>query len=230
MIEHFRAMADAKMLNDIVKGMTLEQIVGDIRSPGYPDRLGYYQFVNKGSIFFPCDPRPDEVHIEDIAQGLSRIHRFNGQTIRDYTVAEHTWIISHLVKGSPAKKLAALMHDSPEAYINDMIRSLKYLPVMGTIYLKIEDGIETAIGQRFDLPTPFLSDPDIKHFDEILVGVEMRDNIASLKTNHLTPVTRDDVKDLNVQIYNWNSALAEKMWLARFHELTAERGALGRVA
>jgi hypothetical protein len=226
MIEHIKHLVDAKMIDQIVKGMSLEQLVAGISSPNYPDRIGYYQFVNKGSIFFPCDPRPEEVHIEDIAQGLSRIHRFNGQTKREYTVAEHTWIVSHMVEGSATKKLCALLHDSPEAYINDMIRSLKYLPIMGTIYLKIEDGIEDAIGQKFGLPTPFLSDPDIKQADEIIVGVEMRETIASQQTNHLTPVTRDDVKDVPIKLFHWGSELAQKMWLARFWELQAQRGAI----
>jgi 5'-deoxynucleotidase YfbR-like HD superfamily hydrolase len=223
MIEHIKHLVDAKMIDQIVKGMSLEQLVAGIRSPNYPDRLGYYQFVNKGSIFFPCDPRPEEVHIEDIAQGLSRIHRFNGQTKREYTVAEHTWIVSQMVEGSPTKKLCALLHDAPEAYINDMIRSLKYLPIMGTIYLKIEDGIEEAIGQKFGLPTPFLSDPDIKQADEVIVGVEMRETIASQQTNHLTPITREDVKDNPIKLFHWSSELAQKMWLARFWELQALR-------
>jgi hypothetical protein len=223
MIEHIKHLVDAKMIDQIVKGMSLKELVAGIVSPGHPDRLGYYQFVNKGSIFFPCDPRPEEVHIEDIAQGLSRIHRFNGQTMREYTVAEHTWLISYMVEGSPTKKLCALLHDSPEAYINDMIRSLKYLPIMGTIYLKIEDGIEDAIGRKFGLPTPFLSDPDIKQADEVIVGVEMRETISSTATNHLTPITRDDVKDVPIKLYHWSSELAEKMWLSRFWELQALR-------
>ena len=225
MIEHFKIAGDARMIDEIVKGMTLEQLVGDIRSPGYPDRLGHYQYANKGSIFFPCDPLPEDVHIEDIAQALSRIHRFNGQTKLNGTTAEHCWICSYQVPGPAKRRLAALLHDGAEAYINDMVRPLKYLPIIGTIYLKIEDRIETAIGKRFDLPTPFLADPAIKEADEMVAAIEVRDNIASTTINHLTdrPNLRcDAAKNSNIQLFHWEPKLAEQMFLARFHELTDE--------
>ncbi len=214
------------MLDDLIKGMSLAQLVGEIRSPGYPDRLGHYQYAEKGSIFFPCDPRPEEVHIEDIALALSRIPRFNGLSTNYFSVAEHTWIISHMVEGSATKKLAALMHDSAEAYVNDMIRPLKYLPIMGTIYLKIEAGIEKAIGQAFDLPTPFLNDPDIKRADEKLSGREVEINISSTNVNHLSEdlaARAEGGTDEKLHLFYWNSELARLMWLARFHELTLQR-------
>jgi 5'-deoxynucleotidase YfbR-like HD superfamily hydrolase len=216
----------SKYIDDLVKGMTLAQLVGGIRSPGYPERLGHYQYANKGGIFFPCDPKPDEVHIEDIAQALSRIHRFNGQTKLNSTVAEHCWICSHQVKGSPEKKLAALLHDGAEAYIGDMVRPLKYLPVLGSLYLKIEAGIETAIGLRFALPTPFLNDPDIKEADEMVAAVEVRENIASTTINHLTDrpnLRRDAAKNSDIILYHWEPKLAEQFFLQRFHELSKAR-------
>lgn len=228
-VDH-RLTMSSKAIDDIVKGMTIDQLVGGIRSPGYPDRVGHYQYANKGGIFFPCDPRPEEVHIEDIALALSRIPRFNGQTKNYFSVAEHSWIVSHMVQGSAAKKLAALLHDSAEAYVNDMIRPLKYLPIMGSIYLKIESGIETAIGKRFDLPTPFLNDPDIKHADEKLVGLEVRDNISNqTNVNHLSDnlaARAEGEADGELSLYHWGSTLAYEMFMARFYELSRERAHL----
>lgn len=213
------------MIDGWVKQMTLADLVGDIRSPGYPDRLGHYQYANKGGIFFPCDPQAIDVHIEDIAQALSRIHRFNGQTKQNSTVAEHCYIASMMVP--PEEALAALMHDSAEAYIGDMVRPLKYLPILGTIYLKIEAGIEQAIATKFLLPYPFLGSKAIHDADELLVGIEVRHNIASTAINHLTPdpeKVREATKNEEIFLYHWEPKLAEQMFLARFRDLTNIRG------
>ncbi len=222
------ARTDAGELDRIIKGMSLGQIVGDVRSPGYPERLGHYQYSNTAGIFFPCDPKPEDIHIEDIALGLARNHRFNGQTrqLCPTTVAEHSYIASLIVKGSPQKKLCALLHDSPEAWIGDMVRPLKYLPIIGTVYFKIEAGIEKAVGEKFGLPTPFLSDPDIKEADEMIAAVEVRESIASTTINHLTDrpdLRRDAAKNSEIRLYNWDSKLAYEMFMARFRWLMAER-------
>jgi 5'-deoxynucleotidase YfbR-like HD superfamily hydrolase len=59
----------------------------------------------------------------DIAWGLGRIIRFNGQIAVDYTVAHHCLVMSHLVDGEHA--LEALMHDAAEAYMGDIIWPVK---------------------------------------------------------------------------------------------------------
>lgn len=107
--------------------------------------------------------RPEDIHIEDIAQGLSGINRYAGHTEAPYSVLKHSLHVVTLVKElrriSPAQSyysfadqkclLATLLHDAPEAYINDMIASNKsVLPG----YKHLESYVDTMVHQRFRLP------------------------------------------------------------------------------
>ena len=78
------------------------------------------------------DPSPFDVEIEDIAHGLSRVARWNGQTAGEwaYSVAQHSVLVERLVaildRDLPQRwRLAALLHDAPEYVIGDMITPLK---------------------------------------------------------------------------------------------------------
>jgi hypothetical protein len=215
-------ISTAAHVNQLVKSMTLEQIVGSVRSPGYPDRVGNYQYTATGGIFFACDPRAEEIHIEDIASALSRIPRFGGNTKQFLSVAEHCWICSNNVP--PEHRLAALLHDASEAYIGDLIRPIKYLPVFGSVYLKIEAGIEQKIAEKFDLTWPWSS--EVRKVDERVVSVEIRDNIGSTVVNHLTDdiASRDEgAASEDIFLYNWAPELAKQFFLHRFKELTKQR-------
>jgi 5'-deoxynucleotidase YfbR-like HD superfamily hydrolase len=103
------------------------------------------------------DPSPLDVEIEDIAHGLSRVARWNGQTEGDqsYSVAEHSLLVERLVVAlkdtTPIKwRLAALLHDAPEYVIGDMISPFK--AVIGDAYKAVESRLQGAIHIRFGLP------------------------------------------------------------------------------
>lgn len=103
------------------------------------------------------DPSPLDVEIEDIAHGLSRVARWNGQTSgpQAYSVAQHAVLVEALVerlKPGIAQKwrLAALLHDAPEYVIGDMITPFK--SQLGSSYKDIEKRLMTAIHLRFGLP------------------------------------------------------------------------------
>ena len=69
-----------------------------------------------GGRFYPSDPRYEDIHIEDIAHGLSMTCRFGGQCDHFYSVAEHSW---HVAMLCPQRdRLAGLMHDASEASIS----------------------------------------------------------------------------------------------------------------
>lgn len=75
-------------------------------------------------VAFPLfEPKPSDVRIADIAHSLSMQCRYNGHIKRFYSVAEHCWLLSHMVSVEAA--LPALLHDAPEAYIGDMVSPLK---------------------------------------------------------------------------------------------------------
>jgi len=103
------------------------------------------------------DPSPMDIEIEDIAHGLARVARWNGQTTGDhpFSVAQHSVVVeeilAHIQPGVEARwRLAALLHDAPEYVIGDMISPFK--AALGLDYRSFEDRLESAIHIRFGLP------------------------------------------------------------------------------
>ena len=103
------------------------------------------------------DPSPFDIEIEDIARGIARVARWNGQTSGDhaFSVAEHSVVVEKLFsilnpKTSREDKLTALLHDAAEFVVGDMISPFK--AALGIDYKEFEEKIETAIHLRFGLP------------------------------------------------------------------------------
>ena len=117
----------------------------------------------------PLNLKPEDIDIQDIAQGLSNICRYNGQCKRFYSVAEHCFHVASLV---PEKlRLAALLHDASEAYLSDLSTFVKHSrPLAG--YRRIEKHVEGIIERTFGLK---LSDDDrdlIKAADVVMYKAE----------------------------------------------------------
>jgi 5'-deoxynucleotidase YfbR-like HD superfamily hydrolase len=103
------------------------------------------------------DPSPLDIEIEDIAHGLARVARWNGQTegAHIYSVAQHTLLVDVVARArSPSidrgARLAILLHDAPEYVIGDMISPFK--AVIGGSYKGVEGRLLAAIHLRFGLP------------------------------------------------------------------------------
>lgn len=103
------------------------------------------------------DPSPLDVEIEDIAHGLSRVARWNGQTQGAYSfsVAEHSLLVERLMGLAAPKlavrwRLAALLHDAPEYVIGDLISPFKAM--VGGDYKALENRLLAAVHRRFGLP------------------------------------------------------------------------------
>jgi len=103
------------------------------------------------------DPSPLDVEIEDIAHGLSRVARWNGQTAgrSAFSVAQHSLLVDELCgfidpKLAPEWRLAALLHDAPEYVIGDLISPFK--AAVGLDYKSLENKLLAAIHIRFGLP------------------------------------------------------------------------------
>ncbi len=103
------------------------------------------------------DPSPLEIEIEDIAHGLARVARWNGQTTGEhgFSVAQHSLVVeeiaAHIAPGlEPRWRLAALLHDAAEYVIGDMISPFK--AALGLDYKAFEERLETAVHVRFGLP------------------------------------------------------------------------------
>jgi 5'-deoxynucleotidase YfbR-like HD superfamily hydrolase len=103
------------------------------------------------------DPSPLDIEIEDIAHGLARVARWNGQTLGEhaFSVAQHSLVVEeitvHLQPGiDPRWRLAALLHDASEYVIGDMISPFK--AALGLDYKTFEHRLEAAVHLRFGLP------------------------------------------------------------------------------
>ena len=122
---------------------------------GTPPRA--WQRMLSGRRLDLIDPSPLDIEIEDIAHGLARVARWNGQTTGEhaFSVAQHSLavlaIFDHLHPGAkPADRLAVLLHDAPEYVIGDMISPFK--AVLGDDYRGVEARLQGAVHLRFSLP------------------------------------------------------------------------------
>lgn len=103
------------------------------------------------------DPSPLDIEIRDIAHGLSRVARWNGQTegAWAFSVAQHSVIVEEIFqrlkpKSRPEESLTALLHDAPEYVIGDLISPFK--SAIGDSYRTLEDRLFQAILVKFGLP------------------------------------------------------------------------------
>ncbi|MFN0262678.1 YfbR-like 5'-deoxynucleotidase [Tepidamorphus sp. 3E244] len=125
------------------------------------------------------DPSPLDVEVADIAHGLARVARWNGQTVGDhaYSVAQHSLLVEDIVgrlepQAGMQLRLAALFHDAPEYVIGDMISPFK--AVIGDNYKAVESRLQQAIHIRLSLPGTLPADWKklIKRADQVAAFLE----------------------------------------------------------
>ena len=103
------------------------------------------------------NPSPVDIEIEDIAHGIARVARWNGQTLGEhiYSVAQHSVLVERIFRENNPKATAdeclmCLLHDGAEYVVGDLITPFK--AVMGDSFRHVEDRITQAIHIRFSLP------------------------------------------------------------------------------
>ncbi|MBV9565512.1 MAG: HD family hydrolase [Bradyrhizobium sp.] len=177
------------------------------------------------------DPSPLDIEIADIAHGLARVARWNGQTsgAHIFSVAQHTLLVEAVMRAHTPRidarlRLAALLHDAPEYVIGDMISPFK--AVLGGSYKTVERRLLAAIHIRFGLPAALSLDIErqIKEADR---------GAAYLEATMLAGFTEAEAKRLfgrdpglpatvrQAYLTPWSAAKAEKQFLARFKSLQA---------
>jgi hypothetical protein len=146
-----------------------------------------------GRPFWPIDPRPEDIDIEDIAHALSMLCRFGGHCLRFYSVAEHSVLLSRHV--APEHKLWALLHDASEAYLVDVPRPLK--PFLRG-YREAEGKIMAAVCDRYGLApempaavkaadTSLLMDEAAQNMSRPLVAWELKAPPLGVTLEYLDP-------------------------------------------
>lgn len=199
------------------------------RRTSQPNRA--WQRMLSGRRLDLLDPSPMDVEILDIAHGLARVSRWNGQTKGDspLSVAQHSVMVERFVSQNAPKldrrwRLAALLHDAPEYVIGDMITPFKY--ALGGIYRDIESRLSEAIHIRFGLPATL---PDhvsraIKRADRMAAWIEAT-QLAGFSENEAAKILqRPRGTPDNVRIRPVTPEQAAQMFLKKFRLLGGEKG------
>ena len=171
------------------------------------------------------DPSPLDIEIEDIAHGLSRVARWNGQTTGEwaFSVAQHSLLVTDLccamrAKLSTAWQLAALLHDAPEYVVGDLITPFK--AAVGTGYKALERRLQAAVHLRFGLPAqlPKSTAQIIKRADRAAAYLEAT-QLAGFAAPEARKLFRPPDGLFEQQLIAWPPSEAERRFLARFQEL-----------
>lgn len=173
------------------------------------------------------EPSPLDIEIEDIAHGLARVARWNGQTrgAHAFSVAQHSVLVERLVADLSPRlgreaRLMALLHDAPEYVVGDLISPFK--AAIGVNYKDLELKLQSAIHLRFGLPalvpkplavlfkkadhlSAYYEATQLAGFEEDIARKLFGAPPAGLKPVRLTPLPTAD---------------AQALFLERFHRLT----------
>lgn len=176
------------------------------------------------------DPSPLDVEISDIAHGLARVARWNGQTHGDhaFSVAQHSLVVEslfgQLYAATPEERQMALLHDAPEYVIGDMISPFK--SVVGGGYKTVERRLEAAVHLRFGLPAhPRAELKDrIKKADCISAYFEatVLAGFSEAEARKFFGTPKGVTRDMMV-LEPMPAMQAQALFLNRFEEIEAER-------
>ncbi len=175
------------------------------------------------------DPSPLDIEVEDIAHGLARVARWNGQThgAHIFSVAQHTLLVEAVLRQQTPRvdhrvRLAAMLHDAPEYVIGDMISPFK--AVIGGSYKIVEKRLLSAIHIRFGLPAVLPAE-----IEQQIKAADM--GAAYLEATHLAGFAQAEARRLfgrdpklpaateKDYVTPWSAGRAEKQFLARFKTL-----------
>lgn len=172
------------------------------------ERRGDWMQTYCGQMFWPMDPRADEVDIRDIAHALSNACRYAGHVREFYSVAEHSVLMSRAMSSLNDRRWA-LLHDATEAYLVDVPRPVK--PYLAG-YREAEAALMDVIATRFRL------------VGEMPETVKRADNgiLQDERAQAMGPSAHDcgfEAPPLGVTLRFWRPDEAEREFLISFSEL-----------
>jgi 5'-deoxynucleotidase YfbR-like HD superfamily hydrolase len=174
------------------------------------------------------NPSPLDVEIEDIAHGLARVARWNGQTKGEhaYSVAQHCVFVEKIAvelkpRLSREARLMALLHDAPEYVIGDLISPFK--AAVGIDYKAFENRLAAAIHIRFGLPPkPSLELQGILKQAEIVSAFHEATQLAGFTTEEAKKIFGVPPRGTRFpRMIPLPTAEAQEQFLERFKRLTA---------
>jgi hypothetical protein len=185
-------------------------------APGYiasmprdqQDRAGKIRMFVSGRYVNPLDLQLDDIDIRDIGHHLAIVNRYTGGSPFPVSVAQHCVWVSHQFD-DPDMQLAGLLHDAPEAYINDLASPVKHDARMAA-YRAADDAIAKLVFQKFGLPIELLA--RTKPADDKAFEVE----VASFYTPDKL-LAKEVIHEMT-----WRQA--KSLYMARFKSIQWRRG------
>ncbi|MCA3600542.1 MAG: HD family hydrolase [Methylobacterium sp.] len=200
------------------------------RSPS-PAAPRAWQRMLSGRRLNLLDPSPLDIEIEDIAHGLARVARWNGQTLGSqiYSVAQHSLLVDaiagHFAPSiSQTTRRAVFLHDAAEYVIGDIISPFK--SVIGEAYRETEARILEAVMRRFDLPAPMtkIAQDLAKKADRAAAYLEATRlaGFSDGEAGEIFGVPPRFASPVYQFLHPWGAEEAKTRFLARFTELSAK--------
>lgn len=163
------------------------------------------------------EPTAEMIDIEDIAQSLSMLCRYNGHVKQFYSVAEHSALMSELV--SKDAQIYALLHDAAEAYVTDLPTPLKQ--VVGG-FDALERGFKIAIYEHFNMSPPsIMVKMKVKDADMRMLVTERNQLLTNTPSNLWADWGVDIYEPYPIIIGAYAPSMAKKFFMNRFAELMA---------
>ncbi len=177
------------------------------------------------------DPSPLDVELSDIAHGLARVARWNGQTHGDhsFSVAQHSLLVTSIFQtlkpdASLEEQMVALLHDAPEYVIGDMISPFK--AIIGDGYKAVEERLQEAIHMRFSLP--------VKVSPKLKGAIKKADMISAFfEATELAGFERAEARKYfglprgfsshGLELEPWSTLEAEERFITSFNQLEEAR-------
>jgi uncharacterized protein len=194
---------------------------------GAPPRA--WQRMLSGRRLDLLDPSPMDIEIDDIAHGLARVARWNGQTVGEhgFSVAQHSLVVEQIAVHleptlEPRWRLAALLHDAAEYVIGDMISPFK--AALGVDYKAFEERLENAIHVRFGLPprTPAAIKTLLKRADIACAYFEAT-QLAGFSLAEGRKLFGGPPRGLALTLEPWPVREAQRLYVERYEQLSALR-------
>lgn len=174
--------------------------------------LGHGIRLLSGTLFDYSAPHEADVKIEDIAAALSKVCRFAGHIPYFYSVAQHAVNTSYIV--DPEHAFTALMHDTAEAFTNDLPTPLKHaIPAVKELEVKIEAAMAARFGFQYPLPWA------VKLADLQMLGLEkvhIKQDFSHWSI--LDGIEFEHLRD-KCWLWAWPAHSAEEAFLERYEEL-----------
>jgi hypothetical protein len=165
------------------------------------------------------NPKPETIHLGDIAHALSNLCRFNGHISHFYSVAEHSVFVSQIIE--PQLALVGLLHDATEAYLGDLTRPLKEMlgDGMWSSYDRAEDRMWNCIATRFGIDPELIA--SVKYADDVALATEKRDLFPhDLEWDRALPAPHPK------PIYRCPATYVRQQFIGRFYEITQDESVL----